>query len=167
MVEHKKLGDMQKKDIVGAYQTTDITYYDGSKRLLHYSDIETPFPQGKKIISITDAAGYITHANTTFVDMSGYTRDELMGMPHYILRHPDMPKAAFAGLWDSLAETGKWQGYVKNLRKDGGYYWVFANVFSLFRHGELVGYTSTRTPAPLEELNKCIPLYKEMLEAEK
>lgn len=165
-IEHKILGDMQTSDIVGSYQTTTMTHYDGNTRQLFYTDIETPFPEGKKIISITDPDGYITHANTTFVAMSGYSRDELLGMPHYILHHPDMPKVAFKGLWDSLAETGEWQGIVKNLRKDGGYYWVSASVFSLFRHGELVGYTSTRQAAPADKVQECTKLYQQLLREE-
>lgn len=166
MIKHKTLDDMQKKDIVGNYQTTMITHVDGNTRQLYYTDAETPFPQGKKIISITDADGYITHANTTFVEMSGYSKEELVGMPHYILRHPDMPKVAFAGLWESLDATGEWQGIVKNLRKDGGFYWVSAKVFSLFRNGELVGYTSTREAAPRDKVAECTVLYKQLLDAE-
>lgn len=166
-IEHKILGDMQEKDIDGPFQSTTITHHDGRKRKLLYTNIETIFPQNKKIISLTDADGYLTNVNTTFIEMSAYSKQELLGAPHYILRHPDMPKAAFAGLWDSLEKTGKWEGYVKNLRKDGGFYWVFASVFSIFRHGKLAGYTSTRSPAPLEKIQACTKLYKELLDKEK
>lgn len=165
-VKHKELGDMDREAIVGSYQTTTVQHYDGNKRQLFYTDIETAFPEGKKIVSVTDPDGYITHANSTFVHMSGYTRDELLGMPHYILRHPDMPKAGFQGLWDSLEKTGRWQGYVKNLRKDGGFYWVFASVFTLHRNEKIVGYTSTREAAPPEKVKAMTELYQKLLKEE-
>lgn len=164
---HKKLGDMKKKDIVGDYQTTTMTHFDGNVRKLFYTDIETPFPEGAgKIVSVTDTEGIITNANSTFVAMSGYTKDELIGAPHYILHHPDMPKAAFKDLWDSLAASGQWEGYVKNLRKDGGFYWVWATVFSLKRNGKLVGYTSSRSTASLAKIQEYTGVYKQMLAAE-
>lgn len=166
MPKIKKIGDMQPQDIVGAYKTATIKHHDGCVRQLLYTNQETAFPEGKKIISVTDLDGYITHANSTFVYMSGYSRDELIGSPHYILRHPDMPRVAFQGLWDSLAKDGYWEGVVKNLRKDGGYYWVFASVFPLRRHGELVGYTSSREAPPIEKVQACIPLYQDMLKQE-
>lgn len=165
-VEHQSLGDMNINDIVGNHQTTIITHNDGNTRQLFYTDKETFFPEGEKIISVTDLDGYITHANSTFVHMSGYSKRELLGMPHYILRHPDMPRVAFEGLWDSLAETEKWHGYVKNLRKDGGFYWVYASVFALHRNGQLVGYTSTREAAPLDKVQECTTLYQQLLEQE-
>lgn len=159
---------MQKKHVQGSCQTATISHYDGNFRQLLYSDTEVFFPEGMgKIVSITDTEGFITQANSSFVHMSGYSREELMGSPHYILRHPDMPKAAFKDLWDSLNTTGKWEGYVKNLRKDGAYYWVLATVFSLQRGGQLVGYTSSRAPAARDEVEKHAQLYREMLIAEK
>ncbi len=119
MIEHKVLGDMQPSDIVGKYKEVRYKHYDGHIRRILYTDIETPFPEGKMIVSLTDLDGYITQANKVFVEMSGYSEQELLGSPHYILRHPDMPPVAFKGLWDDLKEKGKWTGYVKNLRKDG------------------------------------------------
>lgn len=165
-VDHKVLGDMKEEDIVGFYQTTKLTHYDGHQRIIHYTDIETPFPKGEKIVSVTDVEGYITHANSTFVYMSGYSREELIGTPHYILRHPDMPRAAFKILWDTLEEKGRWKGYVKNLRKDGGYYWVYASVFSIFRNGELVGYTSSRHPTEPEQVAIHAKQYRQLLRQE-
>lgn len=162
--EHRKLGDMLTKDMVGNCQAATATHYDGCVRKLLYSDTETLFPDGMgKIVSITDPEGFITHANSSFVHMSGYSREELIGAPHYILRHPDMPKAAFKGMWDTLAEAGEWEGYVKNLRKDGGFYWVFASVFSLRRNGQLVGYTSSRSAAPRDKVTEYAKIYREML----
>lgn len=160
MVVHKQLGDMQPEDIVGDFQETSITHYDGNTRRLLYTDIETPFPDGKLIVSATDVEGYITHANEAFVHMSGYTKDELIGLPHYVLRHPDMPPVAFKGLWDELAESGRWKGYVKNLRKDGGFYWVYASVIANIRKGQLVGYTSVRRRPSQTRVDECTELYK-------
>lgn len=162
--EHKKLGNMLKADTVGTCKTATVTHYDRCVRTLLYSETETLFPDGMgKIVSITDTEGFITHANSSFVHMSGYSKEELIGMPHYILRHPDMPKAAFKAMWDSLAQSGEWEGYVKNLRKDGGFYWVFASVFSLRRNGKLVGYTSSRIAAPRDKVTQCTQMYREML----
>lgn len=165
-IKRQSLGDMSVNDIVGNYQTSVITHYDGNTRQLFYTNKETSFPDGKKIISVTDPDGYITNANSVFVYMSGYSKRELLGMPHYILRHPDMPRIAFKGLWDTLAETGEWHGYVKNLRKDGGFYWVEASVFTLHRNGKIVGYTSARGPAPLDKVQECTALYQQLLKQE-
>lgn len=159
-VAHKQLGDMQESDIVGDYQETSITHYDGNTRKILYTDIETPFPDGRLIVSVTDIDGYITHANKAFVYMSGHSKEELIGMPHYVLRHPDMPPVAFKGLWDELASTGRWKGYVKNLRKDGGYYWVYASVIANIRGGQLMGYTSVRRRPSQSHIDECTKLYK-------
>ncbi len=151
----KQLQCMKKSDIVGKYRKTTIKHFDNTERTLYYTDIETPFPKGEKIISVTNEQGIILTVNSTFTKMSGYSKDELLGAPHAILHHPDVPKAVFRELWKSLRENGEWQGCVKNLRKDGGYYWVFAKIFALCRHGKLVGYTSTRTAATPEQIAAC------------
>lgn len=161
-VKHKLLDDMNVNDVVDSYRTATITYHDGNIRKIFYTDIETVFPEGEKIISVTDPDGYITNANSTFVYMSGYSKKELLGAPHCILRHPDMPRAAFQELWDSLAKTGKWHGYVKNLRKDGGFYWASASVFALYRHDTLVGYTSTREAVPMDKVQDYTELYQRL-----
>jgi aerotaxis receptor len=125
-------------------------------------DQEVPYPDGKLIVSRTDTAGLITHANQAFVDMSGYSREELIGEPHCILRHPDMPAAAFKDLWDTVGRGAKWQGYVKNLRKDGCHYWVFATAIPNVRDGKIVGYTSVRRKPSRTKINACIDLYARM-----
>jgi aerotaxis receptor len=84
----------------------------------------------------------------------------LIGAAHRILRHPDMPAAAFKGLWDTLAEGEKWHGYVKNLRKDGAYYWVYAIVVANRRHGEVVGYTSVRRKPSRARIAAAEALYR-------
>ena len=143
-----------------------LYYYDGTERTVDIVDQEVPFPHGRLIVSRTNTVGIMTHFNQSFVDMSGYSEEELMGKNHYILRHPDMPAAAFKGLWDTIQQGRKWDGYVKNLRKDGLYYWVHAIVIPNIRNGEIVGYTSVRRKPSRNKINQCIPLYAKMLTEE-
>lgn len=140
-------------------QATLLRHFGGAERRVIVIDREVPYPDGRLIVSRTDPAGVITHANEAFVEMSGYTRDELIGQPHSILRHPDMPAAAFKDLWDTLARGATWQGYVKNLRKDGAYYWVYATAIPNVRGGQGVGYTSVRRKPSRTRVNECIALY--------
>jgi len=140
-------------------QATLLRHFGGAERRVIVIDREVPYPDGRLIVSRTDPAGVITHANEAFVEMSGYTRDELIGQPHSILRHPDMPAAAFKDLWDTLARGVTWQGYVKNLRKDGAYYWVYATAIPNVRGGQVVGYTSVRRKPSRTRVNECIALY--------
>ncbi len=112
--------------------------------------IETEVPEGELIISRTDLKGVITYANDTFSEISGYKAEELMGKSHNIVRHPDMPKSVFADLWKKLQRDGKWEGVVKNLRKDKGYYWVYANISGVYKDDMLVEYKSIRTPISFE-----------------
>lgn len=125
-------------------------------------------PQDELIVSHTNLYGIITYANDTFADISGYDVDELIGQPHNIVRHPDMPKSFFANLWETLGDGKIWSGYVKNLRKDGGYYWVYAQVSQLFdKNGNLIGYKSLRAPVDAEkryELEQSYARLKEMEE---
>jgi PAS domain S-box-containing protein len=151
--------DMKPEDIVGEYQETTLNLYGGFSRKIYYSELETPYPDGKLIVSTTDPDGIITHVNQAFVGMSGYSEDELIGAPHSILRHPDMPPAAFKELWDTVQKGDKWQGFVKNLRKDGGYYWVKATVIPNIRNGKIVGYTSVRRKPSKTKIDECIKLY--------
>jgi len=158
--------DMTASEVPEPFETQQIRYFDGSQREILLRDVEQPFPDGKLIVSRTDLEGIITHCNQAFVDMSGYSEDELVGQPHYILRHPDIPAAAFKDLWDTLARQEKWHGYVKNLRKDGAYYWVYATVIPNIRKGEIVGYTSVRRKPSRNKIEECIPLYAKMIEEE-
>jgi aerotaxis receptor len=151
--------DMDPADIKGEYQEKVLIYEDTNKRKVLVTDYETLFPDGRLIVSSTDPQGIITHVNQSFVDMSGYSEKELMGQPHYILRHPDMPAAAFKNLWDTVKQGDKWHGYVKNLRKDGGYYWVLATVIPNIRSGKIKGYTSVRRKPARRKVEECIKLY--------
>lgn len=154
--------DMHQDDVVSACTEQVLVYHDGSRRKVYTADQEVPFPEGKLIVSRTDDQGIITHGNQSFVEMSGFTEAELIGQPHHILRHPDMPKAAFQDLWDTVARGEKWSGYVKNLRKDGAYYWVLATVVVNVREGVVVGYTSVRRKPSRERIAECIELYRQM-----
>ncbi len=153
------IADMKIEDIIGPYQETTLTLYNLGTRKVFYTAIETPFPEGKLIVSTTNTEGIITHVNQAFIDMSGYTQQQLLGSPHAILRHPDMPAAAFKDLWDTVKKGEKWQGVVKNLRKDGGYYWVKATVIPNSRKGRVVGYTSVRRKPSVRMVEHCIKLY--------
>ncbi len=108
--------------------------------------LETEVPKDELIISRTDLSGKITYVNETFADISGYEPEELIGKPHNIIRHPDMPQSVFANLWATLQRGESWEGYVKNIRKDSGYYWVFARVSMLVKDGKVIEYKSVREP---------------------
>ena len=120
---------------------------------------EHPFPQGKTVISYTNLKGQITRANDAFVELSGFTREELIGQPHNMVRHPDMPEEAFRDLWDTLKKGRPWSGLVKNRRKNGDHYWVRAHA-SLLADGS--GYVSVRVPATREEAVAAEQLYAKM-----
>ncbi|TDX31016.1 methyl-accepting chemotaxis sensory transducer with Pas/Pac sensor [Modicisalibacter xianhensis] len=111
------------------------------------------------LISRTDLKGRITYANPAFVEVSGYTLEELIGAPHSIVRHPDMPEAAFANLWETLEAGESWEGLVKNRRKNGDHYWVRASVVPIFEHGEVQGYASVRVKADPEACEHAEQVY--------
>ena len=123
--------------------------------------IETEVPENELIISRTDLHGIITYANDTFAKISGYEPSELIGRPHSIVRHPDMPKSVFKELWESLKSKGSWSGYVKNLRKDNGYYWVHAHISGVYKNGKLVEYKSVREPVKRDIKIKMQKMYDE------
>ena len=153
------LEDMKAEDIVGEYKEVTLDLYKLGARKILYTEVETPYPEGKLIVSTTNVEGVITHVNQAFIEMSGYTEEELLGLPHSILRHPDMPPAAFKDLWDTVTSGKKWQGIVKNLRKDGGYYWVKATVIPNIRNGQVAGYTSVRRKPSATVVDESIKLY--------
>ncbi len=124
----------------------------------------TPLADDTTLMSTTDLQSYITHANDTFVQVSGYTLQELQGQPHNMVRHPDMPKAAFADMWYTLKQGEPWSGIVKNRRKNGDHYWVRANAVPMVREGRVTGYMSIRTRATDEEIAAVEPLYKALNE---
>lgn len=156
--------DMRSEDVKGDFQEADLRFHDGETRHVLYTQQEVPYPDGRLIVSRTDTQGRITHTNHSFVEMSGFSKDELIGAPHYILRHPDMPPTAFKDLWNTVSGGGKWQGYVKNLRKDGAYYWVYATVIPNIRGGEVIGYTSVRRKPSRKKVEECIAHYPTLFE---
>jgi aerotaxis receptor len=152
--------DMALDDLHGHVGAEHVlTYADGFQRRVYVVDREVPFPDGRLIVSRTDPHGVITQANESFVAMSGYSIDELIGQPHYILRHPHMPSAAFADLWATVARGEKWNGYVQNLRKDGAFYWVYASVVPNVRNGVIEGYTSVRRKPSRRKVVEANALY--------
>ncbi len=120
------------------------------------------------IVSKTDLKGRITYGNKIFTEMSGYSEVELLGSPHNILRHPDMPKIVFKLLWDRIQNKQEIFAFVKNLTKSGAYYWVFTNVTpSLEKDGTIRGYYSVRRKPNPKAISEIDGVYKLLLEAEK
>jgi PAS domain S-box-containing protein len=123
--------------------------------------------EGRAIVSETDVHGKITFANRKFCEISGYTVDELIGQPHSIIRHPDMPRAAFKQMWTTIQSGQIWNGLVKNLRKDGLYYWVDTQVSPEFdKDRNIIGYIAARKPANRENIEEATATYKKMIEDE-
>jgi aerotaxis receptor len=119
------------------------------------------------LVSETDEKGIIIFANDDFCKLAEYSVDELIGKPHNIVRHKDMPKVAFKDLWDTVKEDQVWSGYVKNATKSGNYYWVFATVFPTITSDGKKGFLSCRRKATIEEINEHITIYKELVAQEK
>jgi len=128
-------------------------------------DEEFTFEKGL-IVSSTDLSGVITYANRKFCEISGYAKDELIGQNHNLLRHPDMPKAAFQELWETITASKEWSGIVKNLRKDGRYYWVYSHIAPVFDGNSIIGYTAARRPASEAEVEETMPIYKNLVDQE-
>jgi PAS domain S-box-containing protein len=123
---------------------------------------------GRSLISETDTKGVITFVNRKFVEMTGYSKQEAVGQPHSILRHPDMPKVAFEQMWKVIKEGQVWDGYVKNLRKDGKYYWVDVHIVpKKDENGTIIGYIASRKVTIPDRLQSTIVQYKKLLEEEK
>lgn len=156
------MNDMNPEDINGEYREHTLSFHDGAQRTVFTTEIETPIPDGRLIVSRTDLNGIITHVNRSFIEMSAYQEEALIGQPHYILRHPEMPALAFKDLWETVQKGNKWHGYVKNLRRDGGYYWVYATVIANIRKGNIVGFTSVRRKPSREKVLESESLYKTM-----
>lgn len=123
---------------------------------------EVTFPADVELISTTDTRGVIQYANAAFCQISGYSSDELIGKNHNIVRHPDMPKAAFADLWQNLQHNRSWRGMVKNRCKDGRYYWVDAFITPLYQQQQLVGYQSVRRAPSKNLINRAEQCYQQI-----
>ncbi|MFC2073655.1 PAS domain-containing protein [Campylobacterota bacterium] len=122
---------------------------------------------GGRLLSETDIKGKLLYVNRKFCEMSGYSKEEVLGKPHSVLRHPDMPKTAFKELWDTIKTGEQWSGYVKNLRKDGRYYWVIVDIIPKRDDaGEIIGYMASRK-VPDGSFESTKTHYQKLLEAEK
>lgn len=126
------------------------------------SQKEVPFPAGTVLVSKTDTKGIITYCNDAFVNISGYSRDELLGKSHNIVRHPDMPPQAFEWLWDVIRAALPWRGIVKNRCKNGDHYWVRATVAPFIEQGKITGYVSIRRAPSREQVAQAESLYREL-----
>lgn len=130
--------------------------------------VERVMREDDYIVSKTDLAGRITYGNRIFIEFSGYSEAELLGAQHNIIRHPDMPRGVFKYLWDTIQAKEECFAYVKNLAKDGSYYWVFANVTPSFdKDGNLTGYFSVRRKPRPEGVKTMAAVYKTMLKIER
>jgi aerotaxis receptor len=121
------------------------------------------FFEGSVIISQTDLNGVITYANRKFCEVSGYSADELVGQPHNIIRHPQMPKVAFEKMWNSISSGHTWNGLVKNMRKDGRYYWVDTEILPIHdENNEITGYIASRKAASRKDIEESEAVYRKM-----
>ena len=123
-----------------------------------------PFPDSVTLMSTTDTQSHITYANAAFIDVSGFSREEIVGQPHNAVRHPDMPAQAFADMWATLKAGQSWTALVKNRRKNGDHYWVRANASPIQRDGAVTGYMSVRTRPEAQEVAAAEDLYRRFRE---
>lgn len=129
---------------------------------LPVSDTEYLLDDDTTLVSITDLQSRIKYANPAFIRASGYSKEELLGQPHNLVRHPDMPPEAFADLWQTIKSGQPWNALVKNRRKNGDYYWVKANVTPLIENGEPVGFMSVRVKPSREEVARATAIYRQI-----
>ncbi|MBP2196129.1 methyl-accepting chemotaxis protein [Pantoea cypripedii] len=125
---------------------------------------EYVFDDHATLMSTTDLNSYITYANDAFIEVSGFTPEEVNGQPHNMVRHPDMPPEAFADMWATLKQGEPWTALVKNRRKNGDHYWVRANAIPVVRGGQVQGYMSVRTKPTPEEIRQSETLYRDFRE---
>lgn len=131
------------------------------------SGIEVPVEKTDQLVSTTDLKGVITYCNETFCRIAGFDQQELLGQNHNIVRHPDMPKAAFADMWSHLKQGHPWRGIVKNRTKSNGHYWVDAYVTPIYENGKIAGYQSVRVQPKRERVEKAAKAYHALCKAEK
>jgi len=139
-----------------------------ARRPARPTGVEHRFPPEDLIVSKTDRRGVITYANDVFLRVSGYDLDEVLGQPHNLIRHPEMPRAVFALLWQTLAEGREVFAYIDNLSADGGHYWVLAHVTPSYGlDGSVVGYHSNRRSPSPSAVARVAPLYRQLLDEER
>lgn len=118
---------------------------------------ERVYPAEQRLITTTNLKGIITYCNEAFIDISGFSREELMSAPHNLIRHPDVPPAVFAHMWTTLKAGRPWMGIVKNRCKNGDHYWVSAYVTPIYDQGAVVGYESVRVKPTAEQIQRARP----------
>src|SRR3569623_1396046 len=123
---------------------------------------EYEFPSSQMLVSAPDLTGRIEYCNPAFIAVSGYTHEELVGQPHNLIRHPDMPREAFADMWATIRDGRPWTALVKNRRKNGDHYWVHANVTPVGKKGAVVGYLSVRVKPARDAVRAAEALYSRM-----
>ena len=132
------------------YNSTDgLTFLDDGEVL--YDDLY--------LLSETDEKGIVLYASDSFLKIANMTPEDLIGQPHNVVRHPDMPRAAFKSLWDDVQSKGFWTGYVKNARRGGGFYWVYATVLRSIDKDGKIKYVSIRVKPSREDIKKAQELY--------
>jgi aerotaxis receptor len=129
---------------------------------LPVTSVEQRFPAQQRLISATDSSGKITYCNDEFAQISGFSRTELIGNPHNLIRHPDMPPAVFGLMWGYLKAGNSWMGVIKNRCKNGDYYWVSAYVTPILEEGRLIGYESVRVKPTAEQIQRAEALYSRL-----
>ncbi|NDU85481.1 MAG: PAS domain-containing protein, partial [Ferrovum sp.] len=127
---------------------------------LPVTNVEYEISESAVLVSKTDLKGQITYVNPHFMEVSGYSEQELIGQPHNMIRHPDMPEEAFADMWKTLKRGLPWTGMVKNRRKSGDFYWIQANATPIYEGGSCVGYMSVRTKPTRQQVEDTTKLYR-------
>jgi PAS domain S-box-containing protein len=145
--------------------TSNLSKKDAPK---HLRNEEVKINSNDFIVSKTDTKGRIIYCNEIFTKMAGYEASDLIGANHNLIRHPDMPRVAFKLLWDLIKAKKEFFGFVKNLSKDGSFYWVFVYITAdLDANGNIISYTSVRRKAPKSAIETIIPVYKLLVDAER
>ena len=137
--------------------------------------LQQPMPTDKEIflsnrsmITETDVEGRIVYADHNFLETTGYLFHELLGMSHSIIRHPDMPKTVFTEMWDTIEQGENWYGYIKNLTKDGSFFWSHVNIMPRWdEYGKIIGFIASRKAAPKDVIEIIADLYAKLVEIEK
>ena len=130
------------------------------KKNLPVTQVDRSFPDDVPLVSTTDLKGQITFVNDAFVEVSGFTREELMGKPHNLVRHPDVPSPVFADMWQTLQKGKPWMGIVKNRCKNGDHYWVNAFVTPILENSQVVGYQSVRSKPKQNQVRRAESIYE-------
>jgi len=153
---------LQRKNLQAFIKPKQVKVYKGNVMRINMpvTNTEYELKDGCSIVSETNIKGIIKYANPYFIEVSGFTQNELYGAPHNILRHPDMPAEAFADMWDTIKAGIPWTAMVKNRRKNGDYYWVYANVTPIYENDQVVGYMSVRNKGTREQINAAENVYR-------